>query len=237
MLAMLVQTYNDILAPLINKGGPVVAVLLAISIVAVAIIIIKMVQFYLAGIYASPRSRAHIYDPILEMVQAGDFASAHKAVARLRGPLARLIEAGLNATWRDHRRDTEVEDELGRVGGNQLVAMQTYFRWLEVIGNVGPLLGLLGTVIGMIEAFQQMEMAGSKVDPAMLAGGIWVALFATAVGLIVAIPSVTVLNLLENRLDQYRQQMQDISMRFMYALHLAETRSGVNAVTPARAVR
>lgn len=237
MLAALVQTYNEIVAPLIAKGGPVVAVLLALSVVAVAIIIIKLVQFYLAGIYASPRSRAHTFDPILTMVQSGEFEMAHQAAAKIKGPVARLIEAGLNASWRDHRRDTEIEDELGRVGGNQLVAMQTYFRWLEVIGNVGPLLGLLGTVIGMIEAFQQMEMAGSKVDPAMLAGGIWVALFATAVGLIVAIPSVTILNLLENRLDQYRQHMQDVSARFMQALHAAEKRAAMSAIAPARAVR
>lgn len=222
MLAVLVQTYNDVIAPLIFRGGPIVAVLLLISIVAVAVIIVKIVQFYLAGIYASPRTRAKTIDPLLELVRAGDFTSAQNQVALHKGPLARLIEAGLLASWRGHRRETEIEEELGRVGGNQLVAMQSYFRWLEVIGNVAPLLGLLGTVMGMITAFQQLEVAGSKVDPSILAGGIWEALLTTEVGLMVAIPVVTILNLLENRLDQYRQEMRDVSTRLMWALHAAE---------------
>ncbi|HAK63791.1 MAG TPA: flagellar motor protein MotA, partial [Alphaproteobacteria bacterium] len=88
----------------------------------------------------------------------------------------------------NHRRANEVEEEIGRIGGNQLVAMQSYFRWLEVIGNIAPLLGLLGTVMGMITAFQQLELAGSKVNPSILAGGIWEALLTTQVGLMVAIP-------------------------------------------------
>ncbi|MEQ1887995.1 MAG: MotA/TolQ/ExbB proton channel family protein [Alphaproteobacteria bacterium] len=238
MLAALVQTYNGVIAPLIVKGGPVVAVLLLISIVAVAVIIIKLVQFYLAGIYASPRSRARTIDPILDMVKAGDFASAQHAAAKQNGPLARLIEAAVNASWRDHRGDTEIEEELGRVGGNQLLAMQSYFRWLEVIGNIGPLLGLLGTVMGMIKAFQQLEIAGSKVDPSILAGGIWEALFATQVGLMVAIPAVTVLNLLENRLDHYRQDMRDVSTRLMQALNGAQKQAaGAKAAAPAQAAQ
>ena len=228
MLGALVQTYNEVIAPLILKGGPIVAVLLLVSVVAVAVIIIKIVQFYMAGIYASTRSRARTIEPVLDLVRAGDFTSAQNLVAAQKGPLARLMEAGLIASWRDHRRDTEIEEELGRVGGNQLVAMQSYFRWLEVIGNIAPLLGLLGTVMGMITAFQQLEVAGSKVDPSILAGGIWEALLTTEVGLIVAIPVVTILNLLENRLDQYRQEMRDVSARMMHALHSAEKRAGVN---------
>lgn len=219
MLAALIQTYNTVIAPLITQGGPIVAVLLVVSVVAVAIILVKVVQFFMAGIYATYRARARAIDPILDLVRAGQFQAAQQRLATQRGPLARIIEAGLTASWRDHRRDTEIEEEIGRVGGNQLVAMQSYFRWLEIIGNVAPLLGLLGTVMGMITAFQQLEVAGSKVDPAMLAGGIWEALLTTQVGLIVAIPVVTVLNLLENRLDQYRQEMRDVSARLMSALH------------------
>lgn len=222
MLGALVQTYNEVIAPLILKGGPIVAVLLLVSVVAVAVVIAKIVQFYLAGIYASSRQRAKNVDAVLALIRQGDFQAAQNAAASQKGPLARLMEAGLLASWRDHRRDTEMEEELGRVGGNQLVAMQSYFRWLEVIGNVAPLLGLLGTVMGMIAAFQQLEVAGSKVDPSILAGGIWEALLTTEVGLIVAIPVVTVLNLLESRLDQYRQEMRDVSARLLQTLHAAE---------------
>jgi biopolymer transport protein ExbB len=237
MLAALVQTYNDVVAPLIIRGGGIVVVLLILSVVAVAVIIAKLVQFYLAGIYASSRSRAVTVDPILDLIQAGDFASAQSAVAKQKGPLARMIEAGIAASRRDYRRDTDIEEELGRVGGNQLTAMQSYFRWLEIIGNVGPLLGLLGTVMGMITAFQQLEVAGSKVDASILAGGIWEALFATQVGLLVAIPAVVVLNLLENRLDAYRQDMRDISVRLVQALHTGEKRALAKTIMPAQAAQ
>ncbi|MDP1670958.1 MAG: MotA/TolQ/ExbB proton channel family protein, partial [Alphaproteobacteria bacterium] len=125
----------------------------------------------------------------------------------------------------------------GRVGGNQLVGMQSYLRWLEVIGNIAPLLGLLGTVMGMITAFQQLEIAGSKVDPSVLAGGIWEALLTTQVGLMVAIPVVTVLNLLENRLEQYRQDMRDVSARLMQALQAAVKQADANASANAQAAQ
>ncbi|HBF98476.1 MAG TPA: flagellar motor protein MotA, partial [Alphaproteobacteria bacterium] len=60
---------------------------------------------------------------------------------------------------------------------------------------------------------------GSKVDPSILSGGIWVALLTTAVGLTVAIPAVTALNLFESRLDVFRQEMRDVSARLIAALH------------------
>lgn len=227
MISALVQTYNEVIAPLIIQGGPIVAVLLIVSVIAGAVVLVKLVQFYMAGIYGSARSRRTRIDPVLELVRNGEFGAAQQQLAKHRGPLARIMEAGLNASWLDHRRATEVEEEIGRVGGNQLVAMQSYFRWLEVIGNVAPLLGLLGTVMGMITAFQQLEIAGSKVDPSILAGGIWVALLTTEVGLMVAIPVVTILNLMENRLDQYRQEMRDVSARLMSALHVGTPRASI----------
>ena len=61
---------------------------------------------------------------------------------------------------------------------------------LEIISQVSPLIGLLGTVIGMIDSFNELEIGGSLVDPSILAGGIWTALLTTAMGLLVAIPAL-----------------------------------------------
>ena len=68
--------------------------------------------------------------------------------------------------------------------------MQRFMPTLEVIAQVSPLIGLLGTVIGMIDSFNELELGGSLVDPSILAGGIWTALLTTAMGLIVAIPAL-----------------------------------------------
>ena len=77
-------------------------------------------------------------------------------------------------------------------------------RFLDFVAQLSPLLGLFGTVLGMIEAFQAMQGAGSQVDPAILAGGIWVALLTTAAGLAVAMPVSAAVTWLEGRLDGER---------------------------------
>jgi len=94
------------------------------------------------------------------------------------------------------------------VAADHLDRLKNGMRTLEFIATVSPLMGLLGTVLGMIEAFQALQNAGSQVDPSILSGGIWVALLTTAVGLIVAIPAVFMLNVLERRMERLHHKMQ-----------------------------
>ena len=82
-----------------------------------------------------------------------------------------------------------------------------------MIASLSPLLGLLGTVLGMIEAFQQMEAAGSQVDPSILSGGIWQALLTTAVGLAVAIPVVIMHGFFERKCDRIAFLLDDALTR------------------------
>jgi len=192
------------LGPLIDKGGPIVILLLVLSVISAAIILLKLFQYWSAGL-----SRRGFIDPAVERIEAGDLDGALTVLARHRTPVARAMAAGVRAKIRGDLRDEDVAAEISRVGVVELGALQSYFRWLEVIGNISPLLGLLGTVIGMIQAFQKLEQAGNKVDPALLSGGIWTALLTTAVGLVVALPAITALNLLEGRVDQVRLAMRD----------------------------
>ena len=82
-----------------------------------------------------------------------------------------------------------------------------------MISNIAPLLGLLGTVIGMITAFSKLEESGSRVDPAILAGGIWEALLTTAFGLIVAIPALAAFYWLDGRVDNVREDMRHLIIK------------------------
>ena len=86
----------------------------------------------------------------------------------------------------------------------RFVKLESGFRFLDTVVQLAPLLGLFGTVLGMIEAFQALQAAGTQVDPSLLAGGIWVALLTTAVGLIIAIPTATSLAWLESRVEKER---------------------------------
>ena len=85
-------------------------------------------------------------------------------------------------------------EETLRVARLQFEILRGHLRMLEVIAVLSPLLGLLGTVLGMIKVFRELELAGSKVDPSILSGGIWEALLTTALGLTIAIPAVLMVN-------------------------------------------
>ena len=95
-------------------------------------------------------------------------------------------------------------------------------RLLEVIAGAAPLLGLLGTVLGMIEAFKQLEMAGSQIDPSVLSGGIWQALLTTAAGLIVALPALIAWHHFDRGLENARIAMNALLARISNALRASE---------------
>ena len=202
------------LSSLVDKGGVIVVILIVLSVISAAVILLKLWQFWRADL-----TRNNFVDPAVDKVEAGDPEGALAILGKYRTPLSRAMAAGVRAKARGDLRDEDVAAEISRVGALELGSLQSYFRWLEVIGNISPLLGLLGTVIGMIQAFQQLEEAGSKVDPALLSGGIWQALLTTAVGLVVALPAITALNLFEGRVDRVRLSMRDASARILAALH------------------
>ena len=98
-----------------------------------------------------------------------------------------MLGCAIRGSLRRDLSEAMVREEVARLAGDRLEGLRAYLRPLEVIAGVAPLLGLFGTVLGMISAFQQLEQAGSQVNPAVLSGGIWEALLTTAVGLAVAI--------------------------------------------------
>jgi biopolymer transport protein ExbB len=105
-----------------------------------------------------------------------------------------------------HSTDEEVR-ELSR-----------YVQVLATIGNIAPLLGLLGTVLGMIKAFMVIQQMGGKVNAAVLAGGIWEAMLTTALGLTVALPTMVAHSYLVARVDKYEAQLQDGTVTFIKAI-------------------
>ncbi|HEX5515416.1 MAG TPA: MotA/TolQ/ExbB proton channel family protein [Gammaproteobacteria bacterium] len=192
------QSLSDLFA----AGGPVVVVLVIMSVCALAIVLLKLWQFGVLRL----TTRGFI-DQALSLARQGD---AQRAVAVLRAqknPIAQVMAATLEG--RQQLPEALLREEATRLAVGQLENLRSYLRGLEVIGTLAPLLGLLGTVLGMIAAFQQMEAAGSQVDPSILSGGIWEALLTTAVGLIVAIPAIVALNWLERVIERFRHHMED----------------------------
>ncbi|TVQ71005.1 MAG: MotA/TolQ/ExbB proton channel family protein [Chromatiaceae bacterium] len=192
------------LQSVIDLGGPVVVILLIMSVVALTVILVKIWQF--SWLRLGDQSSL---DEALAHWRQHQGDKALEVLARSRSPAARVVETAIQGRRDPNMPETLVREEVGRIAAGWLEKLRGQFRVLEVIGSLAPLLGLLGTVLGMIVAFQQLEAAGNRVDPAILSGGIWVALMTTAVGLAVAIPVVAVLNGLERWLERFRYRLQD----------------------------
>ena len=192
---------------LLQIGGPVVWILLGFSVIALTLILVKSWQLWWAG-----RRVERIGDQVLGHRQRGDIDAALGLLTGVKQPGLVLLRDTFDLRVRGVE-EALMREELERRFTRMSDQLRTGLRPLELIGSISPLLGLLGTVFGMIMAFQQMEQAGSQIDPGVLSGGIWQALLTTAAGLVVAIPVV----LLHNGLDQwvYRltRQMQDLVTR------------------------
>ena len=120
------------------------------------------------------------------------------------------------------RDERHVQDEVERVARLKLDGLERGLPLLSLVATVSPLLGLLGTVLGMIEAFQQLETAGDRVDPAILSGGIWEALLTTAAGLTVAIPAAAFFTWLQRAVDVAGQHMENAATQVFTADLYAE---------------
>jgi biopolymer transport protein ExbB len=197
----------DTLLELLALGGPVVAILLLMSIYSLSIVLLKLWQFRAVRL-----GDRRFLQPALEAWCDGDASAAIRATEGSPNPLARALSLLMRGLEAGIDRDT-LREEVSRHALRDINILRRHFRPLEVIGNTAPLLGLLGTVIGMIAAFSQLEAAGSQVDPSVLSGGIWEALLTTAVGLVVAIPAVALLNYLERCVERLQEDMQDALAR------------------------
>lgn len=204
---ILVEGAYDSFFALLQAGGPVVAILIGMSMIAVTITFLKLWQFAVVKI----SSRRFINEAFTHW-QAGQSDAALEILDQSRNPIARVMAIAMRGQAQKVREDI-VREEATRIASAELESLRGNLRGLELIGSLSPLLGLLGTVLGMIEAFQQLAEAGSRVDPSLLSGGIWEALLTTAVGLSVAIPTITILHALERSIERLHHGMEDALTR------------------------
>lgn len=202
------------LASLLDLGGPVVLVLAVLSVAALTIVLMKLWQFARVGV-----GRHGLVEQSLALWCRRRPQEAIDALTERRSPAARLVRLAMTGARNPELDVATLREELVRVASRQLETLRGYLRALEVIATLSPLLGLLGTVLGMIQAFQELAVSGSQVDPALLSGGIWQALLTTALGLAVAIPVVLVHSWLERRVERCGHAMEDAVTRvFTFAL-------------------
>ena len=195
---------------LFAKGGVVMYGLAALSIYAVAVVIFKVVQFYKANVF----DRMFI-EPALREIKQGDRNKAFRTLADIKGPVARIMRVTFECVANRDMSQKSKEAEITRVGAGDIRYLESHLRGLEMTATVAPLMGLLGTVIGMISSFSRLSISGSRVDPTMLAGGIWEALLTTAGGLAVAIPALAAHYILDGIIEKVRATMKDVSVQIL----------------------
>ena len=198
-------------AVLLSQGGTVVSILVGLSVIALTVILVKGWEFL--RIRPMPESA---------LDQAVDACAKRQSADRVRAssdPVARLLHH--MATLPASIPASQLRAETLRSAQQLLGQLTGHLRILEVIANVAPLLGLFGTVLGMIEAFQSME-------PAVLSGGIWQALLTTAVGLAVAIPVSMTHSWFERRAEVHAHRLQD-AMERVFTLQASHREEAVLA--------
>ena len=173
---------------LLAKGGPVVYILLALSVYVLSIVIYKLHVLSKVNFF-----RFDVTHDSLAMWLDNKKEDAYKAISKDIHPQKEVVSFTMYHLLKNNitqAKELYLREEVLRLSQERLEYYDSNLDTLKAIAMVAPLLGLLGTVFGMIYAFQQMEMAGNNINPSTLSGGIWEALLTTAVGLSVAIPTV-----------------------------------------------
>jgi biopolymer transport protein ExbB len=197
---------------LIDAGGPIITILILLGLLTLAVSLVKLAQFIWLGVGFSG-----FVAEIVGELKSGRNAQALGTLETKRSPVAHVMGASVRGKMNDKMSDELVREEVTRVAQAELDGLERGLSLLSLIATIAPLLGLLGTVLGMIEAFQQMETVGDRVEPAVLAGGIWEALLTTAAGLTVAIPAAVFFTWFQRSVDVEGQRMENAATQVFTA--------------------
>jgi len=193
------------LAEISPLGWAVLGALAALSVFAATLVLAKLVQFRRARLGDTrPAEQA------MQLWRAGERGAALTTVAAAAGPRAALLRELFTALTA-HPGDTAAAQARGAQRAiEDLAALERNMRGIEAVVQAAPMLGLLGTVIGMIEAFGRLAQSTGAADPAELAGGIWTALITTALGLAIAIVFYFLSLWLEARVARERAALESL---------------------------
>lgn len=196
----------------LRNGGPAIWVIAALSVITLALILWKIWRLALIGAWS--RGKAGL---AVDLYESGNTDAALTLVRGRRGVRSKVVEKTIHAL--ETLPENRAREEVARVANREISDAGAGLRALELIATIAPLLGLLGTVMGMIAAFQALQQSGNRADPALLAGGIWEALLTTAAGMAVAIPASAALTWFEAVTDRMRRDVEDGATRLFVSVN------------------
>lgn len=188
---------------MISKGGPMMYLIILSSILASGVVIDRIYNLRRARIDADK-----FMDDITAVLKRNKIIESIEMCNKTPGPIAHIIKAGI---LKHDRSKPEIREAVEEAAQLEIPRLEKHLPILSTIAHIAPLLGLLGTVTGMIKSFQVIQMkalALAPVNPGDLAGGIWEALLATVAGLAVAIPTYVAYNYLTSQVDSLVYDME-----------------------------
>ena len=201
------QQMSESLFSMFTMGGPLMWVLLALSILAI----------YLIGrkwwvIKNASKIDPHFMKDIRDYITDGKTKSAITLCRKYDNPVARMIETGIN---RMGRPMADIQSAIENIGNVEVARLEKGLPLLATIAGGAPMIGFLGTVMGMVQAFFNMSKAGNNIDITLLSGGIYTAMLTTVGGLIVGIIAYFGYNWLTGKVGDLVYQMESSTMEFI----------------------
>lgn len=192
-----------------NKGGPLMWVLLGLLVVGIVIAIVKFIILMLASINSEK-----FLNKILSLLKANKVEDALKICEKTRGPVSAVFHAGIS---RLDKGLEAAERAMENAAAIEVAFLESGLIWLSTIVSVAPMIGFLGTVQGMIVAFEQIARS-NDIIPSEVAGGISTALLTTFGGLTVAIPLQIIYNYFVQRIDKMVVDTEDSANNLVESL-------------------
>lgn len=196
---------------LFMKGGALMWVLLALSFVAIYIFGKKWWILRKAGTI-----NPNFMKDIRDLIHDGKIKSAEALCQKYDSPMARLVEKGVDRIGRPLQ---DIQTAVENTGNVEVSRLEKGLPILATIAGGAPMIGFLGTVTGMVQAFFNMANAGNNIDISLLSGGIYVAMITTVGGLVVGIPAYFGYNYLTSKISDIVFKMESITIDFMDVLN------------------
>ena len=210
-IAPVQQEMSFSLIEMAAKGGWLMIVLLILSIIAIYIFGQKWWLISRAG-----KVDKNFMKDIRDYIHEGKIKSAIDLCERFDSPIARLVQKGIE---RIGRPLNDIQTAVENVGNAEVARLEKGLPILATIAGGAPMIGFLGTVIGMVQAFFNMSQAGNNIDITLLSSGIYTAMITTVGGLVVGIVAYFGYNWLTSKISDLVFKMESATMDFMDLLH------------------
>jgi biopolymer transport protein ExbB len=204
---------------LISKGGPLVWLLMACLGFSVAIFLERLSYFHRASM-----NIGEFLAGLAALIRRKNYAEALQECVATRVPAGRVIHAAL---LRHHAPREQLKEIVQEAGQLEVPRLERYLAILNAIAHTGPLIGLLGTVIGLLDSFTNLSSANGMTTPAEVARGVYESLITSALGLVVAIPSYLFFAFLSARSRSIMHDLERAGVEIVNLIEDAKTTDNI----------